>query len=49
MAPFILIADNRWGKASASGTSRFPPGEKRARCPINRRLSGQKGRYGKLM
>jgi hypothetical protein len=46
MAPFILIADNRWGKASASGTSRFSLGENWARCPVNRRLSGQKGRYG---
>lgn len=46
MAPFILIPDNGWGKSSTSGTSRFAPGEKSARCPINRRLSGQKYRYG---
>lgn len=36
------------GKSSASGTSRFTPGDKSARSPINRRLSGQKCRYGSL-
>jgi hypothetical protein len=46
MAPFILIPDTRWGKSSASGTGRFAPGVKSARCPINRRLRGQRGGYG---
>lgn len=46
MAPFILIPDTRRGTSSASGTSGFASGEKSARCPINERLRGQKGRYG---
>ena len=46
MSPFILIPDIRWGMSSASGTSRYAPGEKSGRCPINSRLSWQKGRYG---
>jgi len=30
------------------GTSGFAPREKSTRCPINKRLSGQKGRYGRF-
>jgi hypothetical protein len=49
MAPFILIPDTRRGKSSASRTSGFEPGEKCVRCPINRRPSGQKCRYGSFV
>ena len=43
MAPFILIPDTRWGRSTTSGTSRFSPGEKSARSPINRRLGEEGG------